>query len=88
MEKLEYEGNVYELTDKIPEGYTIWYIGKHMLNGYLPLCQCDKNYHINPDTLKAIKCDDAQNIMNWCALATTKKEYKNRFAKIVEKFNN
>lgn len=59
-----------------------------MLNGYLPLCQCDKNHNINPDTLKAIKCDDAQNIMHWCALAHTKKEYRNRFAKIVEKFNN
>ena len=34
MEKLEHEGNVYEIVNKIPEGYTIWNIGKHMLNGY------------------------------------------------------
>lgn len=42
---------------KIPEGYEVWSIGRHMQSDELvPLCQVFAGtYNINPDTLKAIK---------------------------------
>ena len=87
METIKVDKYTFELIEKIPKGYDIWNIGKHMINGYLPLCQCDKDYHVNTDTLKAIKYDDAQQIMRWCVSAHTEREYKIRFNKIAERFN-
>ena len=54
----------FELVDYVPRGYVIWYIGKYMPDGYLPLCKLKKNsLQIEPDTLKAIKIDGAQTIL-------------------------
>jgi len=88
MKELQVGKRNFKLVEKIPTGYSIWYIGSHMSEGYLPLCQCDKDYHVNPDTLKAIKCDDAQDIMMWCACASTEKEERNRFNEIIKRFNS
>lgn len=60
---------VFELVDSVPPGYTIWNIGKHMVDGYLPLCRLKAvqpfpgGREIETDTLKAIKCDGAQVIL-------------------------
>ena len=88
METLKIHGLTFELVKKIPGGYDIWHIGKNMLDGYLPLCQCDVDHNVNTNTLKAIKCADSQTIMRWCALAPTKKEYEIRFRKIIKRFNS
>lgn len=47
----------FEIVEKIPEGYEVWSIGRHMQSDELmPLCQVFAGtYNINPDTLKAIK---------------------------------
>lgn len=62
-------GNVFELVDSVLPGYTIWNIGKNMVDGYLPLCRLKPvqpfpgGREIEADTLKAIKCDGAQVIL-------------------------
>ena len=63
---ITHEGHTYEIVDSIPAGYEIWNIGRHAPEGYVPLCKPIRpdSYHIDPDTLKAIKCDNAQIIMD------------------------
>lgn len=63
--------NVYTVVDELPLGYVPWNIGKYAPEGYLPLCR-----HIAPDsceidskTLKAIRCEGAQEILA-CSAAT------------------
>jgi len=71
MEKktITHGGHTFELVDHIPQGYTIWNIGKNMIDGYLPLCRLayfqpfPAARNIEVDTLKAIKCDGAQVIL-------------------------
>ena len=71
MEKktITHGGHTFELVDHIPQGYTIWNIGKNMIDGYLPLCRLayfqpfPGARNIEVDTLKAIKCDGAQVIL-------------------------
>jgi len=61
--------NRFQIVDEIPLGYDIWNIGEHMPEGWLPLCRlCEYQpfigaMNIEPDTLKAIKCEGAQEIM-------------------------
>ena len=53
--------DVFEIVEKIPDGFFVWNIGDNMgLDEYIPICEDlhpeDKdNYEINPNTLKAIK---------------------------------
>ena len=60
--------HTFELVDSVPLGYIIWNIG-NMADGYLPLCRLcamqrfPGGRSIEPDTLKAIKCDGAQIIL-------------------------
>lgn len=56
--------DTFEIVEEFPLGYTIWNIGQHMPDGYLPLCRVIAGtYQIEPDTLKAIKIDGAQKIL-------------------------
>lgn len=63
---ITHHGHSYEIVDSIPYGYEIWNIGNNAPEGYVPLCRPihPGSYHIDPDTLKAIKCDNAQIIMD------------------------
>lgn len=67
-------GRVFELVDFIPLGYEIWNIGEHMPDGYLPLCRIKAiqrfpgGREIEPDTLKAMKLDGAQTVLQAVAL--------------------
>ena len=45
--------DVFEIVDKIPNGWTVWNIPINA--DFLPLCQCDKGYKVNSGTLKAIE---------------------------------
>lgn len=53
--------NIFEIVDKIPEGFFVWNIGENMKSKeWIPLCEDlhpenKDDYNINPDTLKAIK---------------------------------
>ena len=57
--------HVFEVVNKIPEGFMVWNIGDNMNNDdYIPLCEWkypdkvkDGNCNIRLDTLKAIKLD-------------------------------
>ena len=51
----------FEVVNKIPAGYEIWNIGKNMVDGYIPLAEVD-GYEVNPETLKAIRIEDAQEL--------------------------
>lgn len=64
-EYITHENNTYEIVNSVPSGYEIWNIGKYAPDGYLPLCMriAPDSYSINPDTLKAIKVDGAQTIL-------------------------
>ena len=57
---------VFEVVESVPQGFKIWNIGYHMVDGYIPLCEpIEKgSYTINPNTLKAIKYDKAQELLN------------------------
>ena len=54
-------GDIFEVVEKIPEGFFVWNIGENMGDDeYIPICEDlhpeDKdNYEINPNTVKAIK---------------------------------
>ena len=67
--------NEFELVNEIPIGYTIWNVGYisnggYMIDGYLPLCRLKQiqpfegGREIETDTLKAIKVDGADKIMD------------------------
>lgn len=63
--------HTFELVNEFPLGYSIWHIGSsHMPKGYLPLCRLSAHQlfsggrNIEPDTLKAIKIDCAEQIMD------------------------
>ena len=60
------EHHSFQVVDKVPLGYVIWNIGNNMADGYLPLCQVGgpDGCQVNPDTLKAVKCDGAQTILD------------------------
>ena len=71
MTKIFDDRHEFEIVESVPKGYEIWNIGKNMIDGYLPLCQViEGTYSINPDTLKAIKVEDAQVILSvgFCSL--------------------
>lgn len=61
--KLSNGRHEFEIVEEIPSGYSIWNIGSNMVKDYLPLCQSD-NLNINPETLKAIKVENAQIVMS------------------------
>ena len=54
-------GDIFEVVEKIPEGFFVWNIGDNMgLDEYIPICEDlhpeDKdNYEIKTSTLKAIR---------------------------------
>lgn len=54
-------GDIFEVVEKIPEGFFVWNIGENMgTDEYIPICEDlhpeDKdNYEIKTSTLKAIK---------------------------------
>lgn len=56
----------FEIVDHVPAGYVIWNIGQNMPDGYLPITETmiENKYHINPNTLKAIKFEGAQAILS------------------------
>lgn len=60
----------FDLVDFIPLGYEIWNIGRNIIDGYLPLCRLSAHQpfpggrDIEVDTLKAIKIDEAQVILD------------------------
>ncbi len=55
------------------KGYLIWSIGTNMVKGYLPLCRLaprqpyEVGRSIEPHTLKAIKCEGAEYILDVAA---------------------
>ena len=53
--------DTFEVVEKIPTGYVVWNIGDNMIDGYLPLTELEGDYII-PETLKAIKIDDANEL--------------------------
>lgn len=61
--------DTFELVDRVPRGYSIWCIGDNMPDGYLPLCKLAAiqpfpgGRNIDPNSLKAIKCEGAQTIL-------------------------
>ena len=61
--------HTFELVDHVPLGYSIWNIGENMADGYLPLCRLAAmqpfpgGRNIEVDTLKAIKCEGAQEML-------------------------
>ena len=69
VERISDGKDTFEVVDFIPRGYCIWKIGKHMIDGYLPLCRLKAQQpfpgarEIEPDTLKAIKTEGAQKIL-------------------------
>ena len=58
--------HTFEIVDSVPAGYQIWNIGHNMPEGYLPLCMTygEDGCQVNTATLKAIRLEGAQIILN------------------------
>lgn len=62
--------HTYEIVNAVPHGYTVWNIGHPVAGEYLPLCRMSKyqpfpgGRSIDVDSLKAIRCDGAQTILD------------------------
>lgn len=60
----------YEIVSAVPLGYMVWNIGHPVAGEYLPLCRMSKyqpfpgGRSIDVDSLKAIRCDGAQTILD------------------------
>ena len=66
MEIITVGRHKFEVVDSVPAHYIIWNIGKNMADGYLPMCEWANpgiDWTIRPDTLKAIRCPDAQVVL-------------------------
>lgn len=46
------------IVDTVPVGYRIWNIGEHAPEGYIPLCLCDHDYHVDVTSLKAVRVEN------------------------------
>lgn len=58
IEKTDEWGNtsVYEVVDRVPNGYEVWNIGRHAPEGYVPFCICyPDTYEVQLDKLKAVR---------------------------------
>lgn len=53
--ELCYPTHHFTIVDKVPAGYKVWNIGKHMPSGYIPYAQVDSDCRVNTETLKALK---------------------------------
>lgn len=75
----------FELVDHVPLGYSVWNIGKNMADGYLPLCRLAARQpftggrNIEVDTLKAIKCEGAQEILEAASLGARTPDEMERY---------
>lgn len=69
--------DTFEVVESVPLGYEIWNIGRNMVDGYLPLCRLSQHQpfsgarNIETDTLKAIKNEGAQLILDACSCQDT-----------------
>lgn len=60
----------FEVVEKIPNNYHIWNVNKNLLKGYIPLIKLSSNQgfkggrNIETETMKAIKCEDYEKIMD------------------------
>ncbi|MCD7811288.1 MAG: hypothetical protein LUG91_05480 [Ruminococcus sp.] len=91
VSEVGYPTRTFQIVDSVPQGYEIWSIGKHMPEGYLPLCKIKAQQpslggrEIEIDTLKAIKINGAEKILEATArgqstikkMETYIKRYKN-----------
>ena len=50
----------YGIVDAVPSGYLIWNIGEYAPDGFIPLCICDENLHVDVESLKAIRYDNEE----------------------------
>ena len=66
MNKITSGKHTFEIVNFVPSGYTIWNIGKNMIDGYLPIVQVggEDGCQVNMETIKAIKIKEAQTILN------------------------
>ena len=72
MEKIYSDDKRYqfEVVEKILNSYHIWNVNKNLLKGYIPLIKLSSNQgfeggrNIDTETMKAIKCEDYEEIMD------------------------
>lgn len=82
MEKINLNGNTFEIVDSVPPNFFIWNIGKNMPDGYLPICRLadvqpfEGGRSIDVKSLKAIKTPDAQRILEVAHIGGTVADVK------------
>ena len=93
-----YGEDVFEIVDEVPIGYRIWNIGDNMAPGYVPFCRLKRiqpfegGRDIETETMKAIKCEGAKEIMSaaslgFCTLDSMEafvKRYRNSKSKVLQ----
>ena len=64
MNQIKSENHTFNVVNEIPLGTSIWSIGNHMIEGYLPIVYIGgDNHHTVIGEKMAIKCEDAQKIL-------------------------
>lgn len=77
--------HTYEIVNAVPFGYTVWNIGHPVAGEYLPLCRPSQYQpfpgcqRIDVDSLKAIRCDGAQTILDAVGYGPNTLEEMERF---------
>lgn len=90
--RFEHEGHIYDEVQTIPRGYDIWNIGDHAPSGYIPLCRLkaippfEGCQEIEPDTLKAIKAEGAEIIMQAAGRLT--KDTPETWRRYIKRYEN
>ena len=80
-----YPTYVFRIVDSVPRPYTVWNIGTHMPEGWLPLCRLmpDQPFpdgcSVDPDSLMAVKTGGADVILKAAAYGLNTLEKTERF---------
>ena len=80
----------FEIVDSWPMSHLVWNIGREHFpfEGYIPLCVCDANFHVNLMNLKCVKVDSeemalaAMHAAHHCVVETNREwfeEFRKRF---------
>ena len=61
------ETRTFEIVEQLPNDnhYVVWNIGRENFpfKRFIPLCTCDKNYHVYIESLKAFECPSEEKAL-------------------------
>ncbi len=85
MKTINDGGYVFEVVNEFPNGYKVWAIGRENFKHerFIPLCEVDEYYNINPDSLKCLEVESEALALVILKQAVKTGVNKSKFNKIV-----